>query len=113
MISFEYAGEPIPAQRVRVTGRGSFNPKRYAEYKKGLVAALKGLSPMVLGRYRLEIEAYRSNRRPVDVDNLAKSVMDAIQEAGLIVNDSLIDELFVSKFVDPEHPRIGFKIFPI
>lgn len=41
-----------------------------------------------------------------DVDNLAKSILDAAQNAGLMVNDCLVTDLDVRKrFADDIHPE--------
>lgn len=95
-----------------MTRRGTFNPPRYSDYKKGLVSALLMVSGSFnpAGRFRLVVDAYRSTRRVVDVDNLAKSVMDALQEAGLVDNDSQIEDLRVRKHLDRENPRVIFSL---
>jgi Holliday junction resolvase RusA-like endonuclease len=44
--------------------------------------------------------------QPGDVDNLAKSVLDALQLAGTIVDDKTVTDLTVSKrFVEAGHPE--------
>ena len=41
-----------------------------------------------------------------DVDNLAKAVMDALQNAGVLVNDNIVTDLIVMKrFTSPGHPQ--------
>jgi Holliday junction resolvase RusA-like endonuclease len=41
-----------------------------------------------------------------DVDNLAKAVLDSLQNAGLIANDNIITDLTVSKrYADEDHPE--------
>lgn len=41
-----------------------------------------------------------------DVDNLAKSVMDGLQKAGILSNDNIVTDLAVQKrFADAEHPE--------
>jgi crossover junction endodeoxyribonuclease RusA len=48
----------------------------------------------VPGKYKLTIEAVRPDKRRRDVDNLIKSVSDALQAFGVVVDDSLCE--FVS-----------------
>lgn len=44
--------------------------------------------------------------RPGDVDNLAKSVLDALQLAGVIEDDKTVTDLFAYKrFADQDHPE--------
>jgi Holliday junction resolvase RusA-like endonuclease len=41
-----------------------------------------------------------------DVDNLAKAILDAAQNAGVIANDCLVTDLYVCKrFADEDHPE--------
>lgn len=45
-----------------------------------------------------------------DVDNLAKAVLDALQNAGIIDNDCIVTDLSVSKrYADEDHP-VGVEI---
>lgn len=49
---------------------------------------------------------YPLKAQPGDVDNLAKSVLDALQLAGVILDDKTVTDLVVVKrFVEPEHPE--------
>lgn len=45
------------------------------------------------GRLTVWVEAWPPDRRVRDVDNLSKSLLDALQHAGIIENDGLIDDL--------------------
>lgn len=45
------------------------------------------------GRLTVWVEAWPPDRRVRDVDNLGKSLLDAIQYAGIVQNDGLIDDL--------------------
>jgi Holliday junction resolvase RusA-like endonuclease len=111
VIGLIHPGEPIPAKRARVTRWGTYTPPDYAQYKKNLAEAIQARFVQdgdKDSRYKLVVDAYRSNRRAVDVDNLAKSVMDALQDSGVILNDSQIDELVCRKHYDPKCPRVEF-----
>lgn len=49
---------------------------------------------------------YPLKAQPGDVDNLAKSVLDALQLSGTIADDKTVTDLTVSKrFVEPGHPE--------
>ncbi len=49
------------------------------------------------GRLAVEIDAYPPDRRARDLDNVCKALLDAIQHAGLILDDSQIDSLLVRR----------------
>jgi Holliday junction resolvase RusA-like endonuclease len=121
-IQFTFEGEPIPAIRPRVTSRGTFTPLVYRQYKATMANALQQEYGLLVAipapgskdrsqylknhRYRLEVTAYRSNNRPVDTDNIAKTVLDALQDGGILANDSQVDELVSKKKFDQLRPRI-------
>jgi len=108
-IEFTFPGEPIPASRPRLSRWGAFTPKRYAEYKRAFAKALRGLA-MLTGDLKLTMCFYRSNKRKVDIDNLMKATMDALQDAGVIENDAQIVDVIASKRVDRERPRVDFTL---
>jgi Holliday junction resolvase RusA-like endonuclease len=126
-IEFVHHGEPVPAARAR-SGQGrTYTPEKYRAYKEGLATALmarfREILPEIPGtripkerkkyldqnRYRVEITVYRS-KRTGDWDNFAKSVCDALQDAGLIADDSQIDEGHCWKRIDKTNPRIEFEL---
>ena len=45
-----------------------------------------------------------------DADNIVKTILDCLQYAGAITNDSLAVELHIRKVVDPQHPRVEYAI---
>lgn len=49
------------------------------------------------GRLRVRLTAYPPDRRRRDIDNLAKSVLDSMQSAGVYLDDSQIDELVITR----------------
>lgn len=48
-------------------------------------------------RIALEIEVYPPDRRARDLDNILKSLLDALVQAGVMEDDSLIDEIHVKR----------------
>ena len=46
-------------------------------------------------RLRVKLVAYPPDRRRRDIDNIAKSVLDSMQAAGVYLDDSQIDELTI------------------
>lgn len=117
-------GNPVPFTRPRFhKGRG-FNDPRYENYKKALAGAIYGeffpyIQPapekgspersrfLNFNRFNLEVKAYRA-KNTGDVDNYIKTVQDALQDSGLILDDSQIDKVVGEKFIDKFHPRIEF-----
>jgi|SRR5581483_2272774 len=62
--------------------------ERYRQWKGRALAELMLQRPKrINGPYRLTIVATRPDRRPRDLDNLAKPIGDILQEFGVIRND--------------------------
>jgi Holliday junction resolvase RusA-like endonuclease len=102
LASFFVPGEPLPKERPRVVrgknGRPiTFTPRRTALYEENVRAAAKLAFPKPMtGPVGVEIIFYRSTRRRVDIDNLAKSCLDAIQ--GVVLNDDAqVVQLYLTK----------------
>ena len=62
-------------------------------------------------RFTLYINVWQSSQR-YDLDNSVKSILDCLQYAGAITNDSLCVSLIANKYIDRANPRITFAIFP-
>jgi len=128
MISFTVAGEPVPQPRVRVSTRGGFArayvPSKHPvhDYRRrlGIAAKAAGLRPaaiplvvaIVVAFGRPKSHASKSGLRkgaPVlpraDVDNLAKAILDAMQEDDtgepIMGDDSRVARLIVEKKYAP------------
>lgn len=101
MIDFFVPGEPVPKARAR-TGKGfAFTPVRTkaweAQVKMAAAAArLKAGAPMMEGSVRMEMYFNMPTKRRSDIDNLAKSVLDACNGV-LYVDDSQVDILRVDR----------------
>lgn len=117
-ITFSVQGEPVPQPRPRVSTRGGFArayvPKTHAvhAYRKAVAAAARGAGVTQTGEpLNVVIDAVfarpRSHMRKSgvkpdaprlprpDVDNLAKAVLDALQE--VIGDDTSVARLVVEK----------------
>ena len=106
MISMKLAMRGMPSPRPIVTKFGTRMPQKYNDHKKLIQAKIRGFKKF--GNVPLEVElsfffkrskSYKKNKYPVpkgDVDNYAKTVLDAI-ESVLYENDTLIEKLTVSK----------------
>jgi len=102
---FVILGQPIPCSRPRVTQRGTFYPKKYREAKEiyaGQISfhfAQHRLSPFV-GPVSLHIEFVHKRPKALrgidrvwkvtrpDLDNLVKTVKDALSAGGAWADDS-------------------------
>jgi Holliday junction resolvase RusA-like endonuclease len=110
-IEFEFLGNPIPASRPRVTPRGTFYNKTYAQYKKALSKALREAFQFTIpGELKLYAEFYRATKHHVDLDNLLKSVMDALVIGCVIPDDSYITHVEAKKIHDKVNPRLFFTL---
>jgi crossover junction endodeoxyribonuclease RusA len=49
------------------------------------------------GRLAVAIDLYPDSKRRMDIDNRVKPLLDALQHAGVIEDDSLIDKLYVER----------------
>lgn len=68
--------------------------KRYAAWKRVAAAEIAAQRPgMIDGRYVLEMLV--STRSGMDLDNTIKPVSDALQDAGVIHNDSLARRIVI------------------
>lgn len=114
------AMEPVAASRPRVTRWGTF----YAEpYKSFLAAAPEALYamdlPMLDGPLEVLLEVVctkpKTSKLPhprQDIDNFAKSVLDALTKAGAWIDDAQVARLTVEKrFAESgEQARVGVEI---
>lgn len=109
-VFFTVHGDPVPCQRVRVTKRGTYTPKRTRDYERlvryGAVSA--GAKP-VNGPVYVRARFFRANHRPCDVDNLLKSAWDALKGV-CWQDDSQVVAVLATKAVDALWPRAELEI---
>ena len=90
--------QPIPQSRARVTRHGTFYGKTATAYRKGLTWCMKAAhyGPPLQGPLSVSI-GIAGARADSDLDNHAKMVLDALQDAGVIPSDDLrvVRELLV------------------
>jgi len=67
------------------------------QYRKSVAAIVGSRPPAMLGRLRVEIDACPPDRRARDLDNLAKSLLDSMQHAGVYASDSQIDDIHIRR----------------
>lgn len=126
-IAFVVEGNPIPKARPITRFKDdepvrTFTPKRTADWEAQVAwaarAAMRDREPFQ-SPVGLEVRAYRATLRRADVDNLAKSVVDAIQASqdspgGIVfLDDDQVVEAHIYKAIDREHPRVEVRVWEI
>ncbi len=107
-------GEPVPWQRAgRNVGR-SFTPMKVLNHQNvvQLMAFAAGIRTMTRLPVILDTDFFMGNKRKVDLDNLVKCVMDALN-GRVYVDDSQIVALFAAKLVDRETPRTEVRVWTV
>ena len=105
-LRFVVPGNPIPWERARTRRGRYYTPKRTKGYQAAVqVSALMAQArPKAEVPIRLTVAFYRQDRQPCDLDNLAKTVQDALN--GIAYRDDRqIVVLSASKVVDAARPR--------
>lgn len=118
-INFYVAGEPVPQSRPRVSRRGGvYEPARVTQFKSAVraaaTAAMAGAEP-ITGAVTATLRFFRKFRATArnfgDVDNLSKSVLDAVTGVAF-TDDAQITRLIAEKFTDKENPHVEITIEP-
>jgi len=83
-------------------------------FRRSVCALLGGggpRKPPAGGRVALAMDAFPPDRRRRDLDNLLKSVLDALEHAGVYADDSQVDLLLVRRGeVDRPHGRVEVRL---
>ena len=108
-IAFTVPGRPVPA--ARMTQRGTFlaRSQKYLAYKEevGWLAkeAMNGRNPTD-GCILVEIWAYVSGKKPGDIDNIAKSILDGMNKIVYLDDRQVIDLIIHRRNALPERAEI-------
>lgn len=109
MVSFSLTvlGSPVPKGRPRVVKGHAYTPKRTRDYEKLVrdYAALEWhLQEPMDGRLAVTLRYYMASARRADLDNLCKSVLDALQGV-VFANDDQVEVLHAERYIDRDNPR--------
>ena len=100
MYKFKLPFPPSVNTYYRRGGRVIYLSAKGRDYKKAVLATLKGLSldgEALTGRLKVRLELSAPTKRKYDIDNRIKATLDALQSAGFIVDDEQIDVISVKR----------------
>jgi len=86
--------DALPKVRMTQGSKWSAPAKRYLAYQEALAWEMKSIAPTMKPIDEPVIicyEIYLAHRRLSDIDNLQKAIADALQRAGILTNDNLIE----------------------
>lgn len=115
---FEIPGyKAIPKARPRLGRYGNiYSPTRNSEECLAWLfrAAVQEYSPKLPYRHPVRVEIIISSRKTLrgDSDNYTKTVLDALEKAGILENDKLVKELQVKLWTGLS-PKLTVEIVPI
>lgn len=80
-------------------GSQRFLTSRAKLFKQAVAAEFikSGYEPLGSARLKIEIELYPPDKRIRDIDNVVKSTLDALCQAGIFDDDGQIDVLLVTR----------------
>lgn len=81
LLEFTVHGMPVPWMRTEGSGKRRFTPKRQRDYQRRVahaaLSAYRG-APLMMGPLRIHVSFGLEDRRPRDLDNLTKTIKDAL-----------------------------------
>jgi Holliday junction resolvase RusA-like endonuclease len=98
MLTLELPHPPSLNHYWRRVGARTLISREGRRFRKHVVAILKELGCTTLhGPLAAEVEVFPPDRRRRDLDNVLKSLLDALEHGGAYCNDSQIVELHIRK----------------
>jgi len=118
LLSVSCDGDPIAHQRPR-QGRGGhfYTPEKTRNYRSVLVSAIieqaggKSLAGERDATFGVQAMFYRGNRQKIDVDNMLKTILDAITQSGFWFDDSRVHEICGVVEKGAPRPRVEFIVY--
>jgi crossover junction endodeoxyribonuclease RusA len=111
MVTLTLPWPPSVNHYYRRVGHATVISKEGRRYRQRVVGeALLAGSPRVEGRLAVRIVASPPDRRRRDLDNLQKSLLDALQHAGVYGDDSQIDRITVERASTSDGGRVVVEI---
>ena len=114
ILELSIPGNPVAHGRPRFSRGRVYNPSKTTEFKQKvsfLMSAQYHQPTDYLSKFRVDINFYRANRQRIDVDNLSKSILDAITNMKLWGDDSQLQELRAIKFLNCDNPKTDVIIY--
>jgi len=96
IITLKLPWPPSTNRYYRVVNNRAILSKEAREYRAVVMREFGEISPFT-GRLGVVIYAFPPDRRARDLDNLLKQPLDALQHAGLYLDDSQIDQLMIRR----------------
>lgn len=89
--TFSLQGPIVPKARARVTTNGTYQPRKYQDWKQSAIAALREQwqGGPIKQSVSINIELTGKHSRRGDSDNVAGSLMDSLVQAGILLDDNL------------------------
>jgi Holliday junction resolvase RusA-like endonuclease len=102
MIEFKLEGKIVPKARPRVGNGRGYLPSNYREWKNDAIVQLFSQHQMSRLIEKCQIEIEIGGKQRGDLDNIAGSVLDALVQAGVLVDDrlSVVSKLTIEHFPD-------------
>lgn len=116
LVVFTIHGEPKPKGRPRFAGGHAYTDAKTKAAETAVIDAFEFEAPLwepTIETLRVEIDFHRTNQRPADLDNLAKTTLDALNGVAF-VDDKQISELALRRFYGAgEKARTEVRIYAL
>ncbi len=97
MKTFFLEGPIVPKARARTTANGTYHPHRYKSWKENAVFDLESqYTGAPLSGVSVSVEFHGKHRRNSDLDNMLGAILDALVQAGVLKDDSLMHVVAVA-----------------
>lgn len=114
MIAFVVHGPPVGKERPRLgRGRRTYTPARTLVYERAVrLSAIAAGARRLDGPVAVAMRIHLPDARARDVDNIAKSILDALNGVAY-ADDSQVCDLHATKAIDRARPRVEVTVTAI